>query len=135
MIKKLLIVAALSTSLYSAELSKPRFEGDGSTQKVYIIKPFLNKTPSYVLKAFNKKVNFNERDEVGFSRWVFEKDVKGKEDLATYKLVVVDEKWVIEGRRVFSLELEFSRPIGTNKPWLCWDAVYRLCAKGVDPSR
>ena len=80
------------------------------------------------------KADFKERDELGFNRWTFEQDLRGREELATYKLVLLDKKWVIEGRRVFSLTLDFSRPIGTNKPWLCWDAVYNLCAKGVDPS-
>ena len=134
MIKILALIILLAVTVTAGELEKPRFPGDGSREKVYVIKPFLNKTPSHILKSFNKKADFKERDELGFNRWTFEQDLRGKEELATYKLVLVDKKWVIEGRRVFSLTLDFSRPIGTNKPWLCWDAVYNLCAKGVDPS-
>ena len=134
MIKILALTILLTAAVAAGELEKPRFPGDGSREKVYVIKPFLNKTPSQILRAFNKKVDFKERDKLGFNRWSFESDLRGKEDLANYTLVLLDKKWVIEGRRVFSLTLDFSRPIGTNKPWVCWDAVYNLCAKGVDPS-
>lgn len=134
-IKTLLLTALLTIGIHAAELEKPRFPGDGSNSKVYVLKPFLDKTPRDILATFKRRVNFKEVDELGFDRWTFERDLKGKEDLATYKLIVVDNKWVLEGRRVFSLQLDFCRPIGTNNPWVCWDAVYVLSPKGVDPAK
>tara|TARA_Y100001938_G_scaffold59411_1_gene83011 strand:- start:3180 stop:3632 length:453 start_codon:yes stop_codon:yes gene_type:complete len=137
MIKKALILALTATALAAAELkpvnlTKPRFEGDGNYEKRFVIKAFIEKSPNFIFSKFNKKINIKETDELGFPLWKFSKCVNGKEHLAEYKEIIVDKRWVVEGRMVFSFHLDFCKPINSTEAWECWDAFYTLLPKGVD---
>lgn len=133
MIKKIILtVLTLALSVGAQELAKPRFEGDGNFEKRFVVKGFIGKSPSFIFSKFNKKINTKEKDEFGLPRWKFMKCVKGKEYLGEYKEVIVDKRWVIEGRMVFSLQLDFCKPIHGGGDWECWDAFYTLLPKGLD---
>tara|TARA_Y100001938_G_scaffold137076_1_gene200791 strand:+ start:363 stop:815 length:453 start_codon:yes stop_codon:yes gene_type:complete len=137
MIKKALILALVATALTAAELkpvklAQPRFEGDGDFQKKFFIKVWYEKTPEFIFDKFKKNVNFREKDSAGFPRWTFRRSVDGKEDLAKYKCVVVDNRWVIEGRMVWSFQADFYKPINSKEPWRSWSVSYLLLPKGVD---
>ena len=133
MIKKIILTALTLTLLASsAELAKPRFKGDGDFNKHLVVKAFENKTPDFILSKFNKKVNFHEKNEAGLPLWTFRKSANGKEHLAKYTWVIVDKRWILDGRMVWHFQADFSKPIGSKGPWRCWDAFYELLPKGVD---
>ena len=119
MIKKALAILLLTTL--------PAIAGDYS--KDLVIKAWNGKTPEFIMKQFGKPLNFKELDSLGFERWTYKRDLKGEEDLLTYKMVLVDKGWEHEGRKVFSFQAHFYKPIGGNGPYKCWDAFYLLTPK------
>ncbi|MBC8395307.1 MAG: hypothetical protein H8E05_01300 [Bacteroidetes bacterium] len=118
MIRKTLILLVLSAFTVSSE----EFTQD------FVLKPFYGKTPAFIMKQFGRPLDFKELTEVGLNRWTHEVDERGKEELLTYKLVLVDKKWTLKKKRVFSFQADFYRPLGSEKnvPFVCWDAFYVL---------
>lgn len=129
MIKKTLTATLILIASFSG-YAQPK--GAGSFEKEYVVKSFLKKTPSFILLSFGKKLDFKEEDKVGLPRWTYTLDKEGKEELLNYKLNLIDKKWFLEGRRVFSFEADFYRPAGSRGEYICWDAFYLLLPKGVD---
>jgi len=123
--------ALLAADLKPMNLAKPRFEGDGNYNKDLRIALFLDKTPEFVFGKIRRKINIQETDPLGFPRWTFRRCDKTGEYLATYKLLVVDHRMTIEGRHVWSLNLDFYKKT-YNEKWKCWDARYKLLPKGID---
>jgi hypothetical protein len=124
MIKKVIILSlALLFPVASQGLDKPRFEGDGDYEKQLVVKSFTDKSPKFILSKFNKGVN---------PRWTFQKDIAGKEDLATLNLNLINKRWIVEGRMVWGFQADFCKPINSNFEWECWDAFYLLLPMGLD---
>ena len=138
MIKKILLLALIVTIVVAAELkpmnlAKPRFDGDGDYNKQFVLKSLVNKSPQAVFTLLKRPINIHEKDSVGFPNWKFTKCEKTGEHLASYDLVIVNERQVLEGRHIWSLKLDFYRdPAKGIVGWKCWDAYYTLLPKGVD---
>jgi|TARA_R110000751_G_scaffold23569_3_gene65081 hypothetical protein len=119
MIKKALATLLLTASSVLSE---------GFTKDL-VIESWNGKTPDFIMKQFGMPLNFKELDKLGLERWTHERDLKGREDLLTYKIVLIDNGWKHEGRKVFSFQADFYKAIGGNGPYKCWDAFYVLSPK------
>ena len=137
MIKRTLALLVLATApllaadLKPMNLAEPRFKGDGGSSKVFGMKLFDGKSPEFIFKRLGRRLNPHEKDSAGLPRWTSRRCKNTGEYLATYKIVVVDERATIEGRHVWSFKADFYKET-LNGQWKCWSACYKLLPKGVD---